>query len=303
MPPSAPTDRSRDAAAAAAVDLLAPGVTIGLGSGRGVWRIVELIAARWPDGAPLRAACASPKTGELARTAGADLISLDGETVLDVMLDGADELDDRLRLIKGGGGALLREKLLACAARTFVIVAESTKRVERLGRRFRLPVEVVRFASEDTALRVQKHLAAPEVRRRSDGVPFVTDEGHLILDCSIPSDADLDLLPSRLSRVPGVVEHGLFIGMTDIAVLGSADRRGDSRHRSVWAPDRRLVPKRRQKAPNSGKSVAQHCDGLRARNPSSGARLQAIGGFWCATFDKLGVTGSSPVPPIRRKPR
>lgn len=220
---SPPVDRSRDVAAAAAVDLIAPGMAVGLGSGRAVWRIVELIAAKWPDGAPLRVAAASAGTEQLVRATGAELISLDGETMLDLMLDGADELDDRLRLIKGGGGALLRERLLVLAAETFVVVAESAKRVERLGERARLPVEVVRFAWQDTAVRLQKHLAAIALRRRADGKPFVTDEGHVIVDCSIPPDAELDQLGANLRAVTGVVEHGLFTQLADIALLGSPD--------------------------------------------------------------------------------
>jgi ribose 5-phosphate isomerase A len=150
-------------------------------------------------------------------------VELDGTVELDLALDGADEVDPQLRLIKGGGGALLREKIVISAARRFVVVAETAKRVTRLGERFRLPVEVVRFAWRDTARRLARVLPDGELRLGDDGEPYLTDEGHFILDSPIPADADLDALGSRLSTVPGVVEHGLFIGFAERALLGRPD--------------------------------------------------------------------------------
>jgi ribose 5-phosphate isomerase A len=210
---------AREAAAAAAVELIEPGMTIGLGSGRAVWKVVELLGAR---GHPPRAAVASERTRGLALEAGIEVVELDGTLELDLALDGADEVDPQLRLIKGGGGALLREKIVIAAARRFVVVAESAKRVERLGEGFRLPVEVVRFAWSDTRRRLARVLPDPELRR--DGSePYLTDEGHYILDCALPADADPDALDQRLHSVPGVVEHGLFLGMAERALLGTAD--------------------------------------------------------------------------------
>jgi ribose 5-phosphate isomerase A len=212
-------DAARAAAAAAAVALVEPGLTIGLGSGRAVWKVVELLAAR---GEPVRAAVASVRTQELARAAGFELVELDGTLELDLALDGADEVDDRLRLIKGGGGALLREKIVISAARRFVVVAEASKRVTRLGEGFRLPVEVVRFGWRDTRRRLAPLLPDAQQRLLGDGEAYVTDEGHLILDCALPA-VDLEELAREVKQVPGVVEHGLFIGMAERALLGQPD--------------------------------------------------------------------------------
>jgi ribose 5-phosphate isomerase A len=212
-------DTARAAAAAAAVELVEPGMTIGLGSGRAVFKVVELLGRR---GGHPRAAVASNRTAELARECGIEVVELDGELELDLALDGADEVDSALRLIKGGGGALLREKIVISAARRFVVVAETPKRVGRLGEHHRLPVEVVRFAWRDTRRRVERLLPDPELRT-ANGEPYVTDEGHYILDCAIPPDADADALDHHLKDVPGVVEHGLFIGMAERALLGRPD--------------------------------------------------------------------------------
>jgi ribose 5-phosphate isomerase A len=210
---------AREAAAAAAAELVEPEMTIGLGSGRAVWKVVEALAAR---GEPVTAAVASERTGERAREAGIRIVELDGELELDLALDGADEVDPSLRLIKGGGGALLREKIVISAARRFVVVAETPKRVERLGEHFRLPVEVVRFAWRDTRRRLARLL--PDAELRMDGTkPYLTDERHHILDCALPADADLEALDRDLERVPGVVEHGLFLGMAERALLGRPD--------------------------------------------------------------------------------
>jgi ribose 5-phosphate isomerase A len=215
-------DRSpaRDAASAAALELIEPDMTIGLGSGRAVWRVVERIAERWPDGPPLRAVVASELTRTRASEAGIEVVELDGSFELDLAIDGADEVDPQLRLIKGGGGALLREKIVVAAARRFVVVAETSKRVERLGETFRLPVEIARFAWRDTLRRLEPLFSEIELRMEADA-PFVTDEGHHILDCAIPVDASPDELAGSLRRVPGVLEHGLFIGMAERALLGT----------------------------------------------------------------------------------
>jgi ribose 5-phosphate isomerase A len=219
-------DSARTAAATAAADLVEPGMTIGLGSGRAVWKLVELLGQRVGEGgdlAGLRAATASSRTDELARSLGIEVIELDGTVELDLALDGADEADPQLRLLKGGGGALLREKIVISAARRFVVVAETPKKVERLGEHFRLPVEVVRFAWRDTRRRLGAVLPDSLQRLRDDGEPYLTDEGHFILDCALPGDIDLDALGPRLKHVPGVVEHGLFIGMAERALLGRPD--------------------------------------------------------------------------------
>jgi ribose 5-phosphate isomerase A len=212
------SDEARSAAAAAAAELVEPGMTIGLGSGRAVWATTE----RLPRGT--RAAVASELTRERALAAGIEIVDLDGTFELDLALDGADEVDGSLGLIKGGGGALLREKIVISAARRFVVVAEGAKKVDRLGERFRLPVEVVRFGWRDTRRRLGHLLPDAELRSTEDeSQPYVTDEGHYILDAQIPSGTYPAALADALLRVPGVVDHGLFLDMADLALLGRSD--------------------------------------------------------------------------------
>jgi ribose 5-phosphate isomerase A len=193
-------------------------MTIGLGSGRAVWATVE----RLPSGT--RAVVASELTRERALTAGIEVLELDGTFELDLALDGADEVDGSLGLIKGGGGALLREKIVISAARRFVVVAETAKKVDRLGEGFRLPVEVVRFGWRDTRRRLAGLLPDAELRSTEDGsAPFVTDEGHYTLDAPIPPGTEPATLADALLRVPGVVDHGLFLDMAELVLLGRPD--------------------------------------------------------------------------------
>jgi ribose 5-phosphate isomerase A len=225
---SDPADAARAAAAAAAAELVEPGMTVGLGSGRAVWKLVELLGRRVTEGGDLaagelRAVTASSRTDALASSLGIEVVELDGTVELDLALDGADEIDPQLRLIKGGGGALLREKIVISAARRFVVVAETPKKVERLGEHFRLPVEVVRFAWRDTRRRLAGILPDCVQRSGPDGEAYLTDEGHFILDCALPAHVDLDELGPRLKQIPGVVEHGLFIGLAQRALLGRPD--------------------------------------------------------------------------------
>jgi ribose 5-phosphate isomerase A len=213
-----PPVEAREAAASAAAELVSPEAVIGLGSGRAVWATV----AHLPAG--VRAVVASERTRDVALAAGIEVVELDGSLELDLALDGADEIDGTLGLIKGGGGALLREKIVISAARRFVVVAEASKRVERLGQSFRLPVEVVRFGWADTRRRLSSLLPDSELRVSEEGPePYVTDEGHYILDCTIPPGAEPRSLAAKLAAVPGVVEHGLFLDMADLALLGNPD--------------------------------------------------------------------------------
>src|SRR3954471_13810147 len=217
------TERAREAAAAAALERVEPGMTIGLGSGRAVWRLIELIGERWPDGAPIRSAFASNVTRERATAAGIEAVELDGITSLDLAIDGADEIDPQLELIKGGGAALLREKLVVTAAARFLVVAETRKRVARLGDTFKLPVEVVQFGWRDTRRRLLDGLLAGGEIRGGEASPVVTDEGHFLLDCGIPADSSPMALADALKATVGVVEHGLFIGLADEAILGTPE--------------------------------------------------------------------------------
>ena len=184
---------------------------------------MELAAGRLRGGPPLRAAFASDRTAELGRELGIEAVELGVGTRLAVAIDGADEIDGDLGLVKGGGAALLREKLVVCAAERFVVVAEESKRVDRLGQAFRLPVEVVRFAWEQTRERVLELVPEAELRTADGGEPLVTDEGHHLLDCRLPPEGELDELAAALKATVGVVEHGLFLGMADEVLLGRPD--------------------------------------------------------------------------------
>jgi ribose 5-phosphate isomerase A len=214
------SDSARAAAARAAADLVEPGMTIGLGSGRAVWAVADLLGAEVEG---LRAAVASSRTHEVAREAGIEVIELDGSVRLSLAIDGADEVDPQLGLLKGGGGAHLREKIVIAAADRFIVVAETAKKVERLGSTRGIPVEVVRFGWRDTRRRLLELIESAELREREDREPYVTDEGHYIVDCVPPADGDLAELAERIKAAPGVVEHGLFLTEADIVLLGTPD--------------------------------------------------------------------------------
>ena len=215
-------DPARAAAVAAARTRVEAGMTIGLGSGRAVFALVEALASKWRGPSGLRAVTASSATEARAREAGIEMVELDGELVLDLAIDGADEVDRGLGLIKGGGSALLREKLVMAAARRVLIVAEASKFVERLGTIHPLPVEVVRFAWPSTRKRLLELVPAAVLRVAADGAPVVTDEGHHLIDCAVPN-GDLAALGTAVKATLGVVEHGLFLGMADEVLLGRTD--------------------------------------------------------------------------------
>jgi ribose 5-phosphate isomerase A len=193
-------------------------MTIGLGSGRAVWATLELLRDRG-----VRAAAASSRTELLMREAGIEVVDLDGSVRLALAIDGADEIDPGLGLIKGGGAAMLREKLVVKAAERFVVVAEASKKVARLGETRALPVEVVRFAWRDTQRRLLELVPEATLRTDERGDIVVTDEGHYILDCELPATGDLAPLGEAIKAEVGVVEHGLFIGLTSLALLGNDD--------------------------------------------------------------------------------
>jgi ribose 5-phosphate isomerase A len=205
----------------AAVELVEDGMRLGLGSGRAVWATAQALGASAVR--PRLVVCASPETARLAEAAGLVVVGPEDAPELDLALDGADEVMRDLSALKGGGGSLLREKLLIASARRCVIVAERAKLVERLGEQWRLPVEVVRFAWEGTRARLLALLDDAERRGGADGTAFVSDEGHYILDCAIPPRADLAALAGAVKAVTGVVEHGLFLEHADTVLLGAPD--------------------------------------------------------------------------------
>ena len=201
------------------------GMRLGLGSGSTAAAMLEALAARLADGS-LRDVAGVPTseaTTALCRRLGVPLLTLAEAPELDVVIDGADEVDPDLNLIKGLGGAHLREKVVASAGRAMVVVADESKLVARLGERAPLPVEVVEFALPVCA-RMLRGLGWETVRREAaGGEPFVTDEGNAILDCRRADWADPAALAAAVRSVPGVVEHGFFLGMASVAVVGTAD--------------------------------------------------------------------------------
>ena len=213
---------ARAAAVAAARRYLEPGTTIGLGSGRAVFALADALAGAWPGRPPLRVAVASPVTEARARAAGLEVIELDDGVDLDLAVDGADEVDPRLDLIKGGGAALLREKLVMACAHRVLIVAERSKYVQRLGSTHPLPVEVVRFAWSTTRRRLLHLVPEATLRRQPTGDPVVTGEGHYLLDCQVPP-GDLAALAEAVKSTLGVVEHGLFLHTATDVLLGHDD--------------------------------------------------------------------------------
>lgn len=211
-------------AAAKAVEWVRPGMRLGLGTGSTARHFVALLAERVKAGLNVVAVATSEATRVQAEALGVPLTSLDETPELDLTVDGADEIAPDLTLIKGGGGALLREKIVAAASARMLVIADESKWVAQLGR-FPLPIEVVPFGLGATRRAVEAAAAVAGcpgravLRRDASGHAFVTDEGHWILDATLGRIADPRLLAERLSPIPGVVEHGLFIGMAHTAIL------------------------------------------------------------------------------------
>jgi len=221
MPPAEVLKRD---AAARALTLVRDGMRLGLGTGSTAAHFVSLLGERVRSGLRVVAVPTSEATRAQAEREGVRLTTLEDTPELDLTVDGADEIDDQLRLIKGGGGALLREKIVAAASRRMVVIADGSKRVERLGR-FPLPVEVVPFGLGATRRAIEAAIRAAgcrgELRLRSaaNGGPFATDGGHLILDAHLGRIEAPETLAAALVTIPGVVEHGLFLGLASGAVI------------------------------------------------------------------------------------
>ena len=222
------SDELKRRAALAALDYVESGMRIGLGTGSTAAHFVAALGQRVASGLDVIAVPTSEATARLAAEAGIRLTTLDETPELDLTVDGADEIGPGLALIKGGGGALLREKIVAYASAQMIVIADSGKRVAELGA-FPLPIEVVPFGLVATALAVEQVAielglsVAIDVRQR-DGAPFVSDSGNRILDASFGRIPDPEALVTRLARIPGIVEHGLFLEMADLALIASAER-------------------------------------------------------------------------------
>jgi ribose 5-phosphate isomerase A len=216
-------DEEKQAAARASLRFVHDGNIVGLGSGSTAAYAVRFLGERVRAGLKIRGIPTSTVTKALAESGGIALTSFDEFQQIDVAIDGADEFDPQLNLIKGGGGALLREKIVASASKLFVVIVDSSKQVPMLGK-FPLSLEVVPFAQALIKKNIEALGAKVKLRQLADGNPFVTDEGHHLLDCSFGQIPDPAALASKLAAMPGVVEHGLFVAMANVVLLakGSA---------------------------------------------------------------------------------
>lgn len=224
----APAEDLKRRAAARALEYVEDGMRLGLGTGSTARHFVDLLAEKVHQGLNIVGVPTSEQTLQQAVSLGVPIATLDEVTELDLCIDGADEVGPGLALIKGGGGALLREKIVARAAREMVVIADASKKVGMLGR-FPLPIEVVDFGVAS----IQRHLVEAidaagcagtlTLRRDADGHAFVTDQGHVILDAHLGRIPDPERLARAVADVPGVVEHGLFLGLAGRAVLAGAE--------------------------------------------------------------------------------
>ncbi|MDP6829395.1 MAG: ribose-5-phosphate isomerase RpiA [Alphaproteobacteria bacterium] len=217
-------DKAKQSAANAAVEMVENGMRLGIGTGSTAEHFIQQLGRRVQGGLSVVGVATSERSAELCRDLGIALTDLDETPVLDLAVDGADEFDGALNLIKGGGGALLREKIVAGAAERFVVIADASKKVDILGA-FPLPVEIIPMARQPLTGRLEKLDAVVTLRQAADGAPFRTDENHWILDCAFGPTIDNPMeLAQTLSTWPGVVEHGLFCGMTEQVLLGNGNQ-------------------------------------------------------------------------------
>jgi ribose 5-phosphate isomerase A len=225
--PAAAADRDalKKEAAVYAVRFIEPGMTVGLGTGSTAIHAVREIARRHAAGElpGIKAFATSSDIARVAREAGLPLIDDTGPQAIDVTIDGADEVDPQLNLIKGGGGALFHEKIVAQATKRQVIVIDEAKMSPRLGTLHALPVEVVPFGGESQRVFLEQLGGNPVLRTKADSAPFITDEGNIIYDCAFGPIEDPEELAAELRARTGIVEHGLFLGMTDDLVIGTPD--------------------------------------------------------------------------------
>lgn len=226
--------RSKEAAGRAAAEFVRDGMTVGLGTGSTVYFTLQRLGERVrADKLDIVGVPTSVDTEIKARAFGIPLATLSEVESIDLTIDGADEIDARFDMIKGGGGALLREKVVAALSKREVIVVDRSKVVERLGLRFLLPVEVVPFARATVARKIAQLGATWTLRMREAREVYLTDNGNEILDCKFPGGiADAPALERALDEIPGVVESGLFIGLAHALVLGDEEGRSEVRERA-----------------------------------------------------------------------
>jgi ribose 5-phosphate isomerase A len=229
MPTNDSHTRLKLHAAERALQLVESGMTLGLGSGSTATLWIKLLGEQVRDhGLDIRAIATSEDSERLARSYGIRFANFEECRSLDLTVDGADEIAPKLALIKGGGGKLLREKIVANASKRLVIVADESKQVEKLGR-FPLPVEVIPMAAPLVSDSLRGLGFTPTIRVNADGTRYITDEGNLILDCCGVLMEDPDAIAAKLDSIVGVVEHGLFLGMASLALI-ACDQEVIERH-------------------------------------------------------------------------
>jgi ribose 5-phosphate isomerase A len=231
---NAGVDAQKRAAAEAAVARVQDGMVVGLGSGSTALLALDALAKRVRQGLRVTGVPTSERIAARARELDIALTTLNDHPNIDLDIDGADEVErGSLNLIKGRGGALLREKIVAAASYRFIVIADQSKLVDRLGEKTAIPVEVARFGWKATAGKVEALGGRPALRLNADGSEFLSDGGNFILDCSFGPIADPQALARELDSIVGLMEHGLFLGMASVAIIGDAD--GVSTH-EVHAP-------------------------------------------------------------------
>ena len=218
-------DEQKKAAALAAIDYIKPGMKVGLGTGSTANHFIAALAQKVKEGLDIECVATSKQTFQLASSLGIRMTTLEKQPRLDVTVDGTDEFDGNFQLIKGGGGALLVEKIVASSSRYMIVIADQSKKVETLGK-FPLPVEVIPFGINATAWKIERvlqilNLKGKLVLRLKDGKPFRTDSGNTIIDISLGAIPDPSRLSSVLNNIPGVVEDGLFINLCGIVLMGT----------------------------------------------------------------------------------
>ena len=226
-----PIDKAKFVAAKRAADYVEDGMRVGLGTGSTAAWLVRCLGERVrEEGLRFKGVPTSTRTAELAREMGINVVSLDEARWLDITIDGADEFDAEFNLIKGGGGALLQEKIVATASDQMIVISDASKRVEHLGA-FPLPIEVIPFGWQTTQALVEELLVSVDVMgrrstlRMSGAAPYITDEGNHIIDLHLERIGDARQLAMVLNQVPGVVENGLFVDICDTVIMGFGDGR------------------------------------------------------------------------------
>jgi ribose 5-phosphate isomerase A len=213
-----PVDEAKELAAQKSLEFVEPGMVIGLGSGTTATHFIRLLGEKVKGGLNVRGIASSQSSEELAKSFSIPIIDFFQSSKIDLTIDGADEIAPGLALIKGGGGALLREKIVASASKRFVVVADSRKVVSRLGK-FPLPVEVIPMATPLVEKKLLDLGIPSTVRQLPGGSNFITDEGNVILDCECGAIEDPEKLAAAIRKIVGVVEHGLFLGMANLALV------------------------------------------------------------------------------------